>query len=61
MEKLGKDERSRRGLQSHRKNNINYVDNPELPETKPPTKEYTWNDLWLQIHMWQRMTLSDIN
>jgi hypothetical protein len=27
-------------LQSHRKNNINYLDHPVFPETKPPTKEY---------------------
>jgi hypothetical protein len=24
---------------------------PELPGTKPPTKEYTWSDRWLQPHM----------
>jgi hypothetical protein len=24
---------------------------PELPGTKPPTKEYTWRDPWLQLHM----------
>jgi hypothetical protein len=24
---------------------------PELPGTKSPTKEYTWRDLWLQMHM----------
>ena len=24
---------------------------PELPGTKPPTKEYTWKDPWLQLHM----------
>ena len=24
---------------------------PELPATKPPTKEYTWRDPWLQQHM----------
>jgi hypothetical protein len=24
---------------------------PELPGTKLPTKEYTWRDLWLQLHM----------
>ena len=23
----------------------------ELPGTKPPTKEYTWRDPWLQLHM----------
>ena len=32
---------------------------PELPGTKPPTKEYTWRDPWLQPHMWQRMALLD--
>ena len=34
---------------------------PELPGTKPPTKEYTWRDPWLQLLMWQRMALLDIN
>jgi hypothetical protein len=24
---------------------------PELPKSKPPTKKYTWRDLWLQLHM----------
>jgi hypothetical protein len=24
---------------------------PEFPGTKPPTKEYTWWDSWLQLHM----------
>jgi hypothetical protein len=23
----------------------------ELPGTKPPTKEYTWRDSWVQPHM----------
>jgi hypothetical protein len=23
----------------------------ELPGAKPPTKEYTWRDPWLQLHM----------
>jgi hypothetical protein len=45
-------------LQPHRKNNnVNQPDPPELPRTKPPTKEYTW----LQLHMRQRMALSGIN
>jgi hypothetical protein len=22
-----------------------------IPGTKPPTKEYTWKDSWLQLHM----------
>jgi hypothetical protein len=25
----------------------------ELPETGPPTKEYTWRDPWHWPHMWQ--------
>jgi len=24
---------------------------PQLPGTKPPTKEYTWSNPWLQPHM----------
>jgi hypothetical protein len=34
---------------------------PELPGTKPPNKECTWRDPWIQLHMLQRMALSDIN
>jgi hypothetical protein len=30
---------------------INQTLSPELPRTKPPTKEYTWRDPWLQLHM----------
>jgi hypothetical protein len=33
----------------------------ELPGTGPPTKEYTWRNPWLQLHMWQRMALLDIS
>jgi hypothetical protein len=38
---------------THRKNNnINQPDPlPEFPGTKPPTKEYTWRNPWLQPHM----------
>jgi hypothetical protein len=28
---------------------------PEIPGTKPPTKEYSWRDPWLQLHIQQRM------
>ena len=42
-------------------NNINQPDPPELPGTKPQTKEYTWKDPWLQMHMLQKMALSGIN
>jgi hypothetical protein len=41
--------------------NINQPVTPELPETKSPSKEYTWRDPWLQLHMYQRMALLDIN
>jgi hypothetical protein len=37
---------------THRKNsNMNQPDSPELPGTKPPSKENTWRDSWLQQHM----------
>jgi hypothetical protein len=32
-------------------NNINKPNTPELPGTKPPTKEYTWRDPWIQLHI----------
>jgi hypothetical protein len=31
--------------------NINQPEPPELPGVKLPTKEYTWRDPWLQLHM----------
>jgi hypothetical protein len=31
----------------------------ELLGTGSSTKEYTWRDLWLWLHMWQRMALLD--
>jgi hypothetical protein len=34
---------------------------PELPGTRPPTKEYTWSDPWRWPHVWQKMTLLDIS
>jgi hypothetical protein len=45
--------------------NINQPDPPELPGTKPPTKEYTWRDPWLQhvaedvlvVHQWEERPL----
>jgi hypothetical protein len=34
-----------KGFATHRKNNnFNQPHPPELPGTKPPTKEYTWKD-----------------
>ena len=46
-----KDWRSTGGSQPHWKNNIGWPDHPVLPETRPPTKECTGRDPWLQIHM----------
>ena len=39
---------------------MNHPVPPELPGTKPPTKECTWRDPWLQLHMRQRMALLEI-
>jgi hypothetical protein len=41
-----------KGFAIHRKsNNINHPDTPELPGSKPSTKENTGRDPWLQLHM----------
>jgi hypothetical protein len=61
MEELEKGLKNLKGLPPHRKNNINQSDTPELSGNKPPTKEYTWRDPWLQPHMYQRMALLEIN
>lgn len=34
---------------------------PELLGTGPPTKECTWRDSELWLHMWQRMAFLDIS
>jgi len=39
--------------------NLNLPDTPELPGTRPPSKEYTWRDPWLQLHM-EGETLSPV-
>jgi len=50
MEKLKKGLKELKGF--HRKNNnTNQPDHLELLGTKPPTREYTWRDPWLQPHM----------
>ena len=52
MEELGKGLKELKGFATHRKNNnINQLDLTELPGTKPLTKEYTWIDTWVQLHM----------
>jgi hypothetical protein len=48
MEELEKGLKGLR-LTIHRKNNN--INQPELPGTKPPTKEYAWREPWLQQHM----------
>ena len=48
MEELEKGLKNLKGFATHKKNNINQPDHPpELPGTKPPTKEYTWSHPWL--------------
>ena len=52
MVELEKGLKDLKGFATHRKNNtINQSDPPELPGTKSPTKDYTWKDPWLQLHM----------
>ena len=54
MEELEKGLKKLKGFATHRKNNnIDHPElpTPELPETKPPTKEYTWRNPWRQSHM----------
>lgn len=48
-------------LQPHWKNNTVWPDHPVLTKSRPPTKEYTWRNPWLQIHRSQRMTLPNSN
>jgi hypothetical protein len=49
MEELEKGPKELKGLQPHRKyTKMNQPVPPELPQTKPPNKEYTWRDPWLQ-------------
>jgi hypothetical protein len=39
---------------------VNRPEPPDLPRTGPPTKEYTWRDPCLLLHMSQRMALLDL-
>lgn len=51
-EELEQGLRELKGFTTHRKNNnINQLDTPELPWTKPPTEEYILGDPWLLPHM----------
>jgi hypothetical protein len=52
VQELEKGMKELKGFVTHRKNNnIKQSDPPELPGTKPLTKEYTWRNTWLQPHM----------
>jgi hypothetical protein len=51
MEELEKGLYELKGFATHKKNNINQLDHPKLPGTKPPTQEYTWRNSWLQLHI----------
>jgi hypothetical protein len=52
MEELEKSPEMLKGFEAHRRNNnMNQPVPPELPGTKPPTKEYICRDPWLQPHM----------
>jgi hypothetical protein len=52
VEELEKGLNELKGFASYRKNNnINQPNPPEVPGTKPPTKEYMWRDPWLQQHI----------
>ena len=52
MEELEKGLKELKRFATHRMNiNISQRDQPELPGTKPLTKEYTWRDPRLQWHV----------
>jgi hypothetical protein len=42
-------------------NSVNQPDLPVLLGSGSLTKEYTWKNSWLQLHMWQRMALLGIS
>jgi hypothetical protein len=47
MEEMEKGLKELRGFQTHGgSNSINRADPLNLPGSRPPTKEYTWNNLW---------------
>jgi hypothetical protein len=52
MQELEKGLSELKGFATHRRNNdINQPDAPELPGTKPSTKQYTWRAPWLEPYM----------
>jgi hypothetical protein len=59
MEELEEGLKKQKVIEPHRKNNN--IKQAELLVSKPPTKEYTWRDPWLQLPKWQMMALSGIS
>jgi hypothetical protein len=52
MKELGGGLKELKRIATHRKNNnISQLDTLGFPETKPPTREYTWRDLCFQLYM----------
>ena len=52
MENLGKEVKKLKGFTSPKEEQHYQPPRPpELPGTKPPTKEYTWRGPWLQLLM----------
>jgi hypothetical protein len=52
MEELEKGPKELKDLQLHRRsNNMNQPITPGFSGPKPPSKEYTWRDPWLQPHV----------
>ena len=52
MEELEQGLKELKWFTTHKKNNnINQLDISDLPGTKLPSKEFTWRDPWLQLHM----------
>jgi hypothetical protein len=51
MEELEKGPKELKFAAHRRNNNMKQAVPLELPGTKPPNKESTWWDLWLQLHM----------
>jgi hypothetical protein len=52
MEELGKGPKELKELAApYNEQQYEPTSTPELPGTKPLTKEYTWRNTWLQLHM----------
>jgi hypothetical protein len=58
MEELEKGLEELRGFAAPWESNSANCSKPlGLLRTGPPTKDYTWRDLWLRLHIWQSMAL----